>query len=71
MQALLFIGIYLVGYVLAFVIIRQTIPKPRNMSDFQMCVFFSLASWLGVIVFPVIALLDYLDSNKQPPKWFR
>lgn len=73
----IYIIIYLIGYVLAYYVQRYTHKLswrqlPWNYNEVTFALFFSLFSWIGVIIVSQTLVLRMKNPkflNKKPPKW--
>ena len=66
---LMLIAIYLIGYVFAYRTIRPEITSKRwNKGNRIACLFLSLLSWFGVLLF-TSDFMDWIDSKEDPANW--
>lgn len=69
---MIFLIIYLIGFLILFYIYRKYLRKTYGDSyswkNVFLVIFISLFSWFGVIMETILILIDKLDKHK-PPKW--
>jgi hypothetical protein len=72
MSTLIYIGIYLAGYVCSYYEMRYFMRKKfieRYWIDIIEGLILSLPSWISVIVMPIVFFLGKLKFPKNPPRW--
>lgn len=69
---MIYLIIYLVGYVLAYwqMKVVRNVGNRNSWGDILASIIFSLLSWLGFIIFGLLNLKDAGKLPKiKPPKW--
>ena len=64
--------IYLIGYILAYICLKQTRDKKYLLSwtDIFITIIGSFLSWIMVILYLIHQLCSWLNTIKsKPPKW--
>lgn len=66
----IFLGIYIIGYLLCYYIIKlwRNRNDKFNWEDVFISIFFSLFSWVMLLIIGVIILFES-EKFKKPPKW--